>query len=107
MIILRPRVGHIQFINCFPLFYGLIEKKFLLEVDLIKGNPKYGRDMMNALEIIDYNGRKTFNIPFSDPIVSTKFQELLLSMFKNSITKQYINGASCILVSNFGFTNEL
>jgi len=36
---LRPRVGHIQFINCFPLFYGLIEKKFLLEVDLIKGNP--------------------------------------------------------------------
>lgn len=37
---MRPRVGHIQFINCFPLFYGLIEKKFLLEIDLIKGNPK-------------------------------------------------------------------
>lgn len=81
-----------------------LQKRLL---SLIKGNPKYGRDMMNALEIIDYNGRKTFNIPFSDPIVSTKFQELLLSMFKNSITKQYINGASCILVSNFGFTNEL
>lgn len=74
---------------------------------LVKGNPKYGKDMMNALEIIEYNGRKTFNIPFSDPIVSTKFQELLLSMFKNSITKQYTSGASCILVSNFGFTNEL
>ncbi len=36
---MRPRVGHIQFINCFPLFYGLIEKKFLLEIDLIKGIP--------------------------------------------------------------------
>ncbi|SHG61877.1 futalosine synthase [Thermosyntropha lipolytica DSM 11003] len=36
---MRPRVGHIQFINCFPLFYGLIEKKFLLEIELIKGNP--------------------------------------------------------------------
>ncbi|MBO8158434.1 menaquinone biosynthesis protein [Thermosyntropha sp.] len=36
---MRPRVGHIQFINCFPLFYGLIEKKFLLEIDLIKGTP--------------------------------------------------------------------
>ncbi len=36
---MRPRVGHIQFINCFPLFYGLIEKKFLLDIDLIKGNP--------------------------------------------------------------------
>lgn len=74
---------------------------------LIKGNPKYGKDMVNALEIIEYNGKKMFNIPFSDPVVSTKFQELMLSMFKNSITKQYINGASCILVSNFGFTNEL
>lgn len=81
-----------------------LQKRLL---SLVKGNPKYGRDMLNALEIIEYNGRKTFNIPFSDPIVSTKFQELLLSMFKNSITKQYINGASCILVSNFGFTNEL
>lgn len=36
---MKPRVGHIQFINCFPLFYGLIEKKFLLDIDLIKGNP--------------------------------------------------------------------
>lgn len=81
-----------------------LQKRLLV---LVKGNPKYGKDMMNALEIIEYNGRKTFNIPFSDPIVSTKFQELLLSMFKNSITKQYISGASCILVSNFGFTNEL
>jgi chorismate dehydratase len=44
---MRPRVGHIQFINCFPLFYGLIEKKFLLEIDLIKGNPK---DLSNMLE---------------------------------------------------------
>ncbi len=36
---MRPRVGHIQFLNCFPLFYGLIEKKFLVDIDLIKGNP--------------------------------------------------------------------
>ena len=36
---MKPRVGHIQFINCFPLFYGLIEKKFLLEIELVKGNP--------------------------------------------------------------------
>ncbi|MGE5403558.1 MAG: menaquinone biosynthetic enzyme MqnA/MqnD family protein [Candidatus Saccharibacteria bacterium] len=36
---MRPRVGHIHFINCFPLFYGLIEKKVLLDIDLIKGTP--------------------------------------------------------------------
>ena len=36
---MRPRVGHIQFLNCFPLYYGLIEKKILLDIDLIKGTP--------------------------------------------------------------------
>lgn len=81
-----------------------LQKRLL---SIVKGNPKYGRDMLNALEIIEYNGRKTFNIPFSDPIVTSRFQELMTSMFKNSITKQYINGAACILVSNFGFTDEL
>lgn len=45
---MRPRVGHIQFINCYPLFYGLIEKKFLLEIDLIKGNPKDLNQMLKA-----------------------------------------------------------
>lgn len=34
-----PRVGQIQFLNCFPLYYGLIEKKFLLDIELIKGTP--------------------------------------------------------------------
>ncbi len=36
---MRPRVGHIQFINCFPLYYGLLEKKILLDIDLVKGTP--------------------------------------------------------------------
>lgn len=49
---MKPRVGHIQFINCFPLFYGLIEKKFLLEVDLIKGNPT-DLNRMLAEDVLD------------------------------------------------------
>lgn len=49
---MRPRVGHIQFINCFPLFYGLIEKKFLLEIDLIKGNPT-DLNRMLAANVLD------------------------------------------------------
>lgn len=36
---MKPRVGHIQFLNCFPLFYGLSKKKFLFEVDLIQSRP--------------------------------------------------------------------
>ena len=76
-------------------------------LSIVKGNPKYGRDMINALELVEYNGRKVFNMPFNDRMIAAKFEELMTSVFKNNITKQYINGASCIAVSNFGFTNEL
>ena len=74
---------------------------------LVRGNPKYGRDMLDALALIDYNGRQEFNISLSDPSISNKVQELVLSIFKNGITKQKVKGAACILVSNFGFTDEL
>ncbi|MBS3909534.1 MAG: menaquinone biosynthesis protein [Actinobacteria bacterium] len=36
---LRPRVGHIQFINCLPLYYGLVQNNVLLDVELVKGTP--------------------------------------------------------------------
>ncbi|MDH7479290.1 MAG: menaquinone biosynthesis protein [Syntrophomonadaceae bacterium] len=36
---MRPRVGHIQFINCLPLYYGLVKNGVLLDVELTKGTP--------------------------------------------------------------------
>jgi chorismate dehydratase len=36
---LRPRLGHIQFINCLPLYYGMVKNDVLLDVDLVKANP--------------------------------------------------------------------
>lgn len=36
---LRPRVGHIQFLNCLPLYYGLVKNQVLLDVELSKGTP--------------------------------------------------------------------
>ncbi|MFA5787205.1 MAG: menaquinone biosynthesis protein [Actinomycetota bacterium] len=35
----KPRVGHIQYLNCYPLYYGLIHTAALLEVELTKGTP--------------------------------------------------------------------
>lgn len=35
----RPRVGHIQFLNCLPLYYGLVQSGTLLDVDLRKDTP--------------------------------------------------------------------
>jgi chorismate dehydratase len=35
----RPRVGHIQFLNCLPLYWGLMRSGALLDVDLQKDSP--------------------------------------------------------------------
>jgi hypothetical protein len=82
-------------------------------LDAVKGNPKYGRDMLDALQIVEIvnpnigEKQEAFNIPLDNPSTTTKIQELITSMFKNAITKQSIKGASCILVSDFGLTKEL
>ena len=82
-------------------------------LDAVKGNPKYGRDMLDALQIVEITNPNTgekqevFNIPLDNPSTTAKIQELTTSMFKNAITKQEIKGASCILVSDFGLTKEL
>ena len=39
MTIPRPRVGHIQFLNCLPLYWGLIHSGALLDVELVKDTP--------------------------------------------------------------------
>jgi chorismate dehydratase len=35
----RPRVGHIQFLNCLPLYWGLVRSGALLDLDLHKDTP--------------------------------------------------------------------
>jgi len=40
----RPRVGHIQFLNCLPLYWGLMRSGALLGVELHKDTP----DRLNA-----------------------------------------------------------
>lgn len=36
---MRPRLGHIQFINCLPLYYGMVKSDALLGVDLVRSTP--------------------------------------------------------------------
>ncbi|MDT4992053.1 MAG: chorismate dehydratase, partial [Actinoplanes sp.] len=35
----KPRVGHIQFLNCLPIYWGLMRSGALLDVDLRKDSP--------------------------------------------------------------------
>lgn len=97
---LQERFGNIE----------ILQKEIMSQ---IKGNPKYGRDMVNALQLVEIDNpltgqkEKVFNIPLNNPSTTTKIQELVTSMFKNAVTKQKIRGGAAILVSDFGLTDEL
>ncbi|MCU7724106.1 menaquinone biosynthesis protein [Actinoplanes sp. KI2] len=45
----RPRVGHIQFLNCLPIYWGLMRSGALLDVDLRKDTPdKLSQDLVDG-----------------------------------------------------------
>lgn len=44
----RPRVGHIQFLNCIPIYWGLMRSGALLDVDLHKDSPDKLNDALVA-----------------------------------------------------------
>lgn len=50
---MRPKVGHIQFLNCLPLYYGLVKSHALLDIELIKGAPTELNTMLinNELDV--------------------------------------------------------
>jgi chorismate dehydratase len=44
----RPRVGHIQFLNCVPIYWGLVRSGALLDLDLVKDTPERLSEMLVA-----------------------------------------------------------
>jgi chorismate dehydratase len=47
----RPRVGHIQFLNCLPIYWGLVRSGALLDVELTKDTPDRLNDRLVAGEL--------------------------------------------------------
>lgn len=72
--------------------------------DEIRGNQRYGQDMLRACTL-DKNGN--FNLPLYDPVQSQRIQTLLNSILKSRITKQKISGGSLIQVSAYGLSDDL
>jgi chorismate dehydratase len=57
----RPRVGHIQFLNCLPLYWGLIRSGALADVELVKDTPDHLNDLLvsggvdlGAISLVEY-----------------------------------------------------
>jgi chorismate dehydratase len=44
----RPRVGHIQFLNCLPIYWGLVRSGALLDIELTKDTPDNLNQMLVA-----------------------------------------------------------
>ena len=44
----RPRVGHIQFLNCLPIYWGLARSGAMLDVELTKDTPDRLNDLLVA-----------------------------------------------------------
>ena len=44
----RPRVGHIRFLNCLPLFWGLARSGTLLDMELVRDDPDRLNDALAA-----------------------------------------------------------
>jgi hypothetical protein len=85
--------------------FSTVKKLQKALLNKIHNNPKYGPEVEEALEL---NEDETgFKIPFNNPNLKNKIEELLLSTFKNAIQKQKINGGNIILVSNFGLSKDL
>jgi chorismate dehydratase len=45
-VTVRPRVGHIQFLNCLPIYWGLVRSGALLDVELTKDTPDNLNEML-------------------------------------------------------------
>jgi chorismate dehydratase len=57
----RPRVGHIQFLNCLPIYWGLVRSGALLDLDLHKDTPDRLNDALitgdldiGPISLVDY-----------------------------------------------------
>ncbi|MEV0842822.1 menaquinone biosynthesis protein [Actinocatenispora sera] len=50
-VLRRPRVGHIEFLNCLPIYWGLMRSGTLADVDLTKAPPDVLNDQLVAGEL--------------------------------------------------------
>lgn len=75
---------------------------------IIESNPKYGKQLADALEIIpDGKGGETFALPLNNLVIAQMLEEVMTSLFKNAIHRQTIKGGNVILAADVGYSKQL
>ncbi len=102
----RPRLGHIQFINCLPLYWGMVKNDVLLDVDLVRANPAELTSMLLASELdvapvpaIEYARHAEDLVLLSDIAISSdgEVQSILLV---SKVPAEALSGCTVALASN-------
>jgi len=71
--------------------------------DVVRGNPKYDRGFMEALELHD--GK--FNLSLNSPTMFSAIQSIVTAFFRNRITKQKVDGATLVQAAGVGLNKDL
>lgn len=71
--------------------------------DVVRGNPKYDRGFMEAMEIHDSD----FTLSPNSPTMFSAIQSIVTAFFRNRITKQKINGATLVQAAGVGLSKDL
>lgn len=90
----------------FPLIFKNQREIYDVIKDTIKNNPRYNVTIENAIDLVkNKDGEEEFTLPLSDPGISSQIASLLLSMFRNRITKMVTSGGSVTQMSGIGHDN--
>jgi chorismate dehydratase len=102
----RPRLGHIQFINCLPLYYGMVKQDVLLDVDLVRANPADLAEMIvaSSLEIapipaIEY-ARHSDELVLLPDIAITSDGEVQSILLVSKVPATELSGRTVALAAN-------
>ena len=71
--------------------------------DVVRGNPKYDRGFMEAMEIHNSD----FALSPNSPTMFSAIQSIVTAFFRDRITKQKINGATLVQAAGVGLDKDL
>ncbi len=109
---MKPRVGHIQFLNCLPLYYGLVKSHALLDVELIKGTPTELNNLLinGSLDIspissIEYARHSKSLVLFPDFTVSSDGEVKSILLLSRVPIKELAGGK--VALTNTSATSQI
>jgi chorismate dehydratase len=120
---MRPRVGHIQFLNCLPLYHMLVRSGAVLEMDLYKDTPialfrqliggrldispvpaieyaRHARDLLLLPDLTVSSNGRVMSILLVSKVPADKLQGRPVALTNTSATSQVL--AKIILAEKFG-----